>query len=49
VLAPFGLEEVALPMIVFAELLVGAELADSPRRARQRRELRVEVLRPPEG
>jgi predicted nucleic acid-binding protein len=30
-------EEIALPVIVYAELLVGALMADTPQRARQRR------------
>lgn len=37
-LQPLANEEIALPAIVYAELLVGVQMADSPKRARQRRE-----------
>jgi predicted nucleic acid-binding protein len=40
---PLANEPVALPAIVYAELLVGVELADSPARASARR-ARVEAL-----
>jgi predicted nucleic acid-binding protein len=36
-IGPYGGEEIALPAIVYAELLVGVEMADTPKRARQRR------------
>lgn len=42
-LASVGDEEVAVPVIVYAELLVGVELADSERRAAARRR-RIEAL-----
>jgi predicted nucleic acid-binding protein len=42
-LASVGDEEVAIPVIVYAELLVGVELADSDRRATARRR-RIEAL-----
>ena len=42
-LAPFALEDVALPAIVYAELLVGVELAGTTRRAAVRRD-KVEAL-----
>lgn len=35
---PFADEEVVLPAIAYAELLVGVALADTPRRAQRRRE-----------
>lgn len=44
--AALGLDEgepVALPAVVYAELLVGVELADSPRRAAERRS-RIDAL-----
>ena len=37
-IAPYAREQVALPAIVYAELLVGVALADSRKRARQRRQ-----------
>ena len=37
-IASFESEAVALPAIVYAELLVGVALADTPRRARRRRQ-----------
>lgn len=36
-IAPYAGEQVALPAIVYAELLVGVALADTPKRSRQRR------------
>lgn len=36
-IASYAGEQVALPAIVYAELLVGVALADTPKRARQRR------------
>lgn len=42
-LEPFATQEVALPAIVYAELLVGVELAQTPGRAAQRRG-KVEAL-----
>lgn len=42
-LAAAGDEEVAVPVIVYAELLVGVELADNERRATARRR-RIEAL-----
>jgi predicted nucleic acid-binding protein len=37
-IAPYAREQVALPAIVYTELLVGVALADSRKRARQRRQ-----------
>ncbi len=42
-LQPFAEQEVVLPAIVYAELMVGVELADTPRRAALRR-AKVEAL-----
>ena len=42
-LASIGEEDVAIPVIVYAELLVGVELADTERRATTRRR-RIEAL-----
>jgi predicted nucleic acid-binding protein len=42
-IASVGGEDVAIPVIVYAELLVGVELADSERRATMRRR-RIEAL-----
>lgn len=42
-IASYAGEQIALPAIVYAELLVGVALADSPKRARQRR-LGLDVL-----
>jgi tRNA(fMet)-specific endonuclease VapC len=41
--ASVGAEEAAMPAVVYAELLVGVELADSPKRAAARR-ARIEAL-----
>jgi tRNA(fMet)-specific endonuclease VapC len=41
--ASVGGEETAMPAVVYAELLVGVELADSPKRAAARR-ARIEAL-----
>jgi tRNA(fMet)-specific endonuclease VapC len=41
--ASVGDEETAMPAVVYAELLVGVELADSPKRAAARR-ARIEAL-----
>jgi predicted nucleic acid-binding protein len=42
-LSVFGDEQVVMPAVVYAELLVGVELAESPRRATTRHE-RIESL-----